>query len=91
MDKLIKEFIENSVDLRVAIKEQNYASIPGFIENLQSLANQVESGLENKKDLREIAELTSKARKSLKSLNAEHDKMKEQVKKLQKKKAKLSK
>lgn len=58
-------------EMRKLYETRNFSPLPGLIEECQTLANRMESALEDKKSIREIADAKSKAKKELRILEAE--------------------
>ena len=56
-------------EMRKGIETHNYSYLPGLIEEAQSLANRMESGLEDLQDIRLYSERLSKLRKKYKAYN----------------------
>jgi cell shape-determining protein MreC len=75
MKALVKQYILSSVKIREALLTHDFGSIKGYIEQIQSVANQLESSLEDFRDL-------DRAKKETRSLE-------KQIKELEKKKAEL--
>lgn len=69
-------------DMRKLSGTRNYGGMDGLIEELQSMANRMEAGLQDQKDIQKLSEQQRKARKELKELV-------EAIGKLQKEKRKL--
>lgn len=70
-------------EMRECYKSRNFSHLKGLIEEAQSMANRMESGLRNKKDLQKLQEETSKARKAYKDLRRDFEKLEKEVKVLE--------
>ncbi len=55
-------------EMRECHNTRNYAALQGLIEEVQSMANRMEAGLRDVKDLRELSEELSERRRQLKKL-----------------------
>ena len=69
-------------EMRECFKTYNFAVILSLIEECQSLANRMESGLSDQRGLREVQEELHERKAEIKELRAE-------IKKLEKRKKKL--
>ena len=58
-------------EMRKCYDSRNFASLMGLIEEAQSMANRMESGLNDKNDIKEINEEWHKAKEKLKKLRKE--------------------
>ena len=74
-------------DMRALSKSRNYSSLDSLIEELQYMANKMEAGLMDQKDLNDLTERQSRARKELKKLETEYKKLTAKIAKLRKKKS----
>ena len=69
-------------DMRKCYESRNFASLLGLIEEAQYMANRMESGLNDKADIKEINEEWHRKRKAIKELRKEYDDLKAEVDKL---------
>lgn len=69
-------------EMRKLVEHGNVSPLRGLIEEAQSLANRMESGLSDKRDLLGLSEETAKARRAYKALQREYEKLEEKVKSL---------
>jgi len=56
-------------EMRKCYESRNFASLLGLIEEAQSMANRMESGLSDKSDIEEMNEKWHEKKKKLKELN----------------------
>lgn len=84
MKKVFKDFIEASVNIRVALKTTDMTSIKSDIERWQVVGNKLESALSNQKDLANIEKEYSEARKAYKKLKSEYNELLKKTKELKK-------
>ena len=75
-------------EMRSLVKNENYKPLAGLIEEAQSLANRMEAGLSDKRDLLALSDARAKAKKAYRELEREYRALEEKVKS---KKAKLKK
>lgn len=63
-------------EIRKCATSMNFSYLPGLIEELQSMANRMEAGLGDKKDLLRLSQERSELLKEVKKLKAEVKSMK---------------
>ena len=68
-------------EMRKLTETNNYSSLPSLIEEVQICVNRMEAGLEDKGDLRELAEERTKVKKEISKLRKKRDKLKKKAKK----------
>lgn len=66
--KEIKELIDISSEMKYSLRINEFSGISALVEKWQNLANRMEAGLDDKRDLKEMQEEWSKKRKELKEL-----------------------
>ena len=64
-------------EMREADKTKNYSYLLGLIEEAQSMANRMEAGLGDKKDLEHMSDEKKRLKKELKKLDQEVDSKKD--------------
>ncbi len=69
-------------DMRGLDKSKNYSALNGLIEEAQAMANRMEAGLYDQKDLIQLQKDHSKARKAYKALEEEYDELLKKAKPL---------
>ena len=63
-------------ELRKCHETRNYAMMPSLVEEVQTLANRMESALADKEDVRTWSEKRSKLKEEIRKLIAERDALK---------------
>lgn len=66
-------------EMRKCFESRNFASLLGLIEEAQSMANRMESGLQDKNDLKEMNEEWHKKKKELKELRKQVKELEKEV------------
>lgn len=64
-------------EMRQCNKTRNYAALPGLIEEVQSKANRMEAALGDQKDLKEMNEEWHRLKNEIKKLRKKRNKLKE--------------
>lgn len=78
-------------EIRTLHKTRNYGSLPGLIEEVQTLANRMEAALEEKNDYNRLHEDVKEKRKLRRKLDKKLTKLQKKVDSLEKKAEKLEK
>jgi len=62
-------------EMRACYETRNFAALLGLIEEVQSMANRMESGLEDNRDLKKLTEDRQRLSEQVDKLRAERDKL----------------
>lgn len=66
-------------EMRECFKTYNFSYLPGLIEEAQSMANRMESALEDRRDFRDMEKVQKKLKNKLKEKQKELEQLEEQI------------